>query len=88
MCNLSDAIEERGIKQGMERGMEKGKEWTMMELVCRKLLKGKSLSVIAEELEEEETAVQRIYEAALETAPDFDVKKVYEILHSKEKKLE
>ena len=80
MCNLSDAIEERGIKRGEEK--------KLMELVCRKLLKGKSLSVIAEELEEEEAAVQRIYEAALETAPDFDVDKAYEILHSKEKEVE
>ena len=44
--------------------------------------------MIAEELEEEEAGVQRIYEAALETAPDFDVEKAYEILHSKEKKSE
>ena len=26
MCNLSDAIEERGIQKGMQKGMQKGEQ--------------------------------------------------------------
>ena len=77
MCNLSDAIEERGIKKGLELGEEK----KLIELVCRKIQKNKNVATIAEELEEERDVIQRIYEAALKAAPDYDKQKVYESLH-------
>ena len=69
MCNLSDEIEERGMEQ------------KLIEQICRKIRKGKEISVIAEELEEEESVVRRIYEAALHVAPDYDKEQVYEILY-------
>lgn len=69
MCNLSDAIE--------ERGMEK----KLIEQICRKIKKGKNLSVIAEELEEEESTIANIYETALSAAPDYEWEKVYASLH-------
>ena len=74
MCNLSDAIEERGIQQG--------EEIKLIELICRKVKKGKALPVIAEELEEEISVVSLIYDAILESAPDYDCGKVYALLHS------
>lgn len=52
MCNLGDAIEERGIQQGIQRGIQRGEEQKLIELICRKVRKGKSLEIIAEELEE------------------------------------
>lgn len=76
MCNLSDAIEERGIQQGEEQ--------KLIELICRKVKKGKALPVIAEELEEEISVVSPIYDAVLENAPDYDCGKVYAFLHSKD----
>ena len=45
MCNLSDGIEERGII--------KGKVELLKQQVQKKLAKGKSIEVIADELEEE-----------------------------------
>ena len=45
MCNLSDGIEERGII--------KGKAELLKQQVQKKLAKGKSIEVIADELEEE-----------------------------------
>lgn len=82
MCNLSDAIEERGIRKGLARGLERGLEQKLIEMVCRKLRKGKSLFLIAEELEEEESAIKAIYDAALSLSPDYDTDKVYAVLHA------
>lgn len=73
MCNLSDAIEERGIQQGEEQ--------KLIELICRKVRKGKVLPIIAEELEEEVSIISPIYDAVLESAPDYDSGKVYAALH-------
>ncbi len=72
MCNLSDEIEERGMEQ------------KLIELICRKIQKGKEISVIAEELEEEESAIKAIYDVALSLAPNYDKDKVYVLLHAEE----
>lgn len=81
MCNLSDGIEERGIRKGLERGLGQGRRLHLIELVCRKLIKGKSIEVIADELEEEESTIKTIYDVALSLAPDYDSDKVYALLH-------
>lgn len=78
MCNLSDGIEERGIRKGIGRGRQQ----LLIEKICRKLRKGKSLFLIAEELEEEESAIKEIYDAALSLAPDYDTDKIYALLHA------
>lgn len=78
MCNLSDAIEERGIQQGMLQGEEQ----KLIELICRKVRKGKTLQIIAEELEEEESSVLKIYDTVLASAPDYDYGKIYALLHN------
>ena len=77
MCNLSDGIWEDGIRQGLECG-----EKRLIRQICKKNQKGKSLALVAEELEEEEDAIQAIYEAVLDAAPDYDVDQIYEALHS------
>ncbi len=82
MCNLSDAIEERGIQQGMLQGMQQGGEQKLIEQICRKVRKGKTLQVIAEELEEEESSVLKIYDMVLASAPDYDCGKIYALLHN------
>lgn len=78
MCNLSDAIEERGI----QRGLQQGEEQKLIELICRKVRKGKTLEVIAEELEEDAASISGIYDAVLKTAPDYDSGKAYKLLHN------
>lgn len=80
MCNLSDGIEERGIRKGIGRGRQQH----LIEQICRKLQKGKSLLLIADELEEEESAIKAIYDAALSLAPNYDKDKVYALLHAEE----
>lgn len=51
---------EEGIKEGMEIGWGKGREDMLREQVQKKLSKGKSISVIAEELEEEPQIIEQI----------------------------
>ncbi len=45
---------------------------------CTKLRKGKTIEIIADEMEEDISKVTDIYELSLEYAPDFDENKVWE----------
>lgn len=55
---------EEGIKEGIERGIEigldKGREEKLREMVRKKLEKGKMISVIAEELEEDPSVIEQV----------------------------
>lgn len=65
MCNLSDYVEEIGIKKGIEKGIEKGMErgrlLQQIEVIQKKFRKGKPLGQIAEEMEEKVQVVEEIY---------------------------
>ena len=56
MCNLSDGIEERGIIKGRAEGRTE----LLKQQVQKKLLKGKDIDVIAEELEEEVAVIEKV----------------------------
>ena len=60
MCNLSDGIEERALEAGRREGIEAGKKELLRQKIEKKLAKGKSIEVIADELEEEVASIQRI----------------------------
>ena len=68
MCNLSEEIEEgameagskAGIEEGRKTGLELGKKDLLKQQVQKKLLKGKDIDVIAEELEEEVAAIEKV----------------------------
>lgn len=68
MCNLSEGIEERameagrkeGIEEGRKAGLESGKKEQLKQQVQKKLLKGKDIDVIAEELEEEVAVIEKV----------------------------
>ncbi|MBP3610527.1 MAG: hypothetical protein J6J42_09355 [Lachnospiraceae bacterium] len=62
VCNLSEAIEEEAEKRGEKRGIALGARNKLRELVERKIAKGKSLEVIADELEEDIVVIRDIYE--------------------------
>lgn len=73
MCNLSDYVVEvglkkgmeQGIKQGMEQGVEQGVErgrlLQQIEVIQKKIRKGKSLEQTADEMEEERGKIEPIY---------------------------
>ena len=71
MCNLSDGIEERaleaGRKEGIEIGIESGKKELLRQKIEKKLAKGKSIEVIADELEEEVASIQQIIDEIKES---------------------
>lgn len=57
-----DGIEE-GRKEGRKEGREEGMRQYLVKLVCKKLQKNKSAVVIAEELEEDLSEVEKVLEA-------------------------
>ncbi|MCM1570204.1 MAG: hypothetical protein NC081_12295, partial [Roseburia sp.] len=66
--------------EGREEGREEGETRKLIELVCRKIRKGKPPEVIAQELEEAPEVIRRIYETAVSFAPEFDTGQIYKHL--------
>ena len=66
------------IKQGRNEGREEGELKRLIRQICKKLVKGKSLEDIADDLEEKIDDIRPMYEAAIAFSPDYDVEKVYE----------
>ena len=62
-----------GIERGIEQGIEQGEKINLMKLVYKKQQKGKSVSLIAEELEEEPVLIKEIYTILeeYESIPDW-----------------
>ncbi len=74
---LIQEAKDEGTEIGTEIGKEIGKEQTLIGLICKKLLKGKSISVIASEVEEDEEYVKGICSVAKKYIPDYDEEKIY-----------
>ena len=76
--------EERGFARGEEsgeiKGEVKGRICSLIEFVCRKLRKGKSAELIAQELDTDYETVKNICDAAREEAPEYDCERIYEKL--------
>ena len=71
---------EQGISQGISQGIAQGEIQKLVSQVCRKLQKGKTAAVIAEELEEEPMLVDQICEVAEAFAPVYDAEEIYKAL--------
>lgn len=89
--NMEDALEvqyeegfEAGVESGLETGTQKGKVQMLIQQVCRKLKKGKSPAVIAEELEEEIVLVGRICAVVKQCGVDADLEHIYEALEGED----
>ena len=67
---------------GREEGHKEGRQEALIDLVCRKLRKGKSEETIAEELEEELESIVQICEIASSYAPEYDSHQIYEAMKS------
>ncbi len=80
MTALGEMIWQDGLEEGLEEGIEKGSLVKLIELICRKLVKGKDVWQIAEELEEDISTVTEICQGAKLYAPDYDSGKIYEFL--------
>ena len=53
----------------------------IIQLICKKLARGKSLAEIASEVEMEESEISGIYETASTCGPDYDPEEVKKKLH-------
>lgn len=63
-------------------GREEGGDLKLIMQICRKLKKQKAVATIAEELEEDIETVENICKVAEKFAPDYDVERIYEELHT------
>jgi len=70
------AEREVGIDIGKEIGKEIGEKRKLIQLICKKLAKGKTAEMIAEELEEELGVIKSICDVAQECS--MDINKIYE----------
>lgn len=70
-------------KEARAEGRAEGEELFLINQVCKKLVKGKAVAQIAEELEAEEERIADICQAAISFAPDYDAGKIREALHHK-----
>ena len=68
MCRASEAL------------IEKGEEKIIISQICKKLLKGKDVTTIADEIEEPVERVTRICTIASKYLPNYDVRKIMEEL--------
>ena len=81
--NMEDALRENyeeGFEDGEEEGKEEGKVLLLIQLVCRKLRKGKAAAVIAEELEEELETIEQICAVAEQCGLNEEPEKMYDLL--------
>lgn len=76
-----DAREE-GLAEGLQQGIQQGEKQFLIQMVLRKLQKGKSVELIAEELEENPETVAHICTAAEKCATMTDTERVYEYLNN------
>ncbi len=72
-----EAVQMTILEIGMERGIERGMGIALINMVCKKLKKGKTAELIADELEEEQAMIERIIEAA-EDCGEYDSAKIYD----------
>ena len=63
-----------------EDGKKEGENKLLIEQICKKLAKGKSVEVIADEVEESADRVQKICDVIGEISPDYNVDKIYEAM--------
>ncbi len=72
-----EAVRMNILEIGIAKGKLEGERWKLVELVCKKLRKGKTPEIIAEELEEERDIIQSICDVAVPFAPDYECEEVY-----------
>ncbi len=75
MCNLSDLVEERGIKRG--------DELRLIRQLVKKLEKNYTIPEIANHLEESEEYITQLVTIAQKYAPEYDAEKILEELHER-----
>lgn len=79
---MKEEFEEKK-KEGEKLGREAGEILKLISIVCKKLVKGKNIAEIAEDLEETEEVIGQICNMARKYAPDYNVDEIYKKLYQK-----
>lgn len=66
------------LEMMMRDSRKEGRAEEKIDLVCRKLAKGKTPETIADDLEENLSDIQRICDVAAKYAPDYDIEQILE----------
>ncbi len=82
MC-LTEYDEAATMEMFKRDAREEGREKHLVELICKKLSKGKTASQISEEVEEKEDYVQTVVDIANKYVPDYDVDKIIDELDAR-----
>lgn len=72
--------EKKRRKRGEKRGISRGEILKIIKITVKKVQKGYTMEVVAEDLEESVDTLRPIYEAVEKAAPDYDAEKIYESL--------
>lgn len=85
MCKAIMDMKLECIEEGMEKGIEKGKGKTVLliETICKKLAKNKPAAVIADELEEELSVIEKVIRVQ-QGVGNYDVKQIYEVMQKEQ----
>ena len=84
---MEDALEvryEEGFEDGEQQGLTDGRVLKLVELVCRKLQKGKTAESIAEELDEPVQMIEKIVSVVNKYDKDADVLTIYKSFKEKQ----
>ena len=71
---------EEGRQEGRKEGKKEGEKLAKINLVIKKVKRGKPLSIIASELEEEEDDMKPMYDAVTASAPEYNIDEIKEKL--------
>jgi hypothetical protein len=74
-----EALAEGRLK-GVAEGLTEGYTTLLIEQVCKKLKKGKSIEQIADDLEEDSHRIEEIVRAAVPFAPEYDPKQIWDAM--------
>ncbi len=81
MCEALREIFAEELKESNEQGKEIGENRKLIDQICKKLRKQKTVTQIAEDLEELPETIKPIAEAAAGFAPEYDAEKVFEHIY-------
>lgn len=73
---VMEGFRQRAYEEGEADGIVKGELQLLVSNICKKMTKNKSIEQIADELEEDVSKIQKIYDIAKEFAPDYNVEKI------------
>ena len=80
VATMKKRARKEGRAEGRAEGLAEGEDKKLISQVCKKLIKGKTMECIAEELEEDLSLIGPICKIAERFAPEYEVDKIFEAI--------